>query len=174
MPRCLSTRKNPCRGSSYGAAMLSACGPDQPPVQAPRPVRTFELRYDHARQANLYAGTVQSRHEVDQAFRVGGKVAQRKVDVGQFVHEGDVLAVLDDADYRLAEEAARQQHAAAVTQARQADSDRQRLGDLLAEFAERQSSVHNGSFWFIPHDRAEALADLRRGVPGGGQKPRDV
>ena len=67
-----------------------------------------------AGETNRYAGTVQSRHEVEQAFRVGGKVVQRKVDVGQFVHEGDVLAVLDDADYRLAEEAARQQYAAAV------------------------------------------------------------
>ena len=70
---------------------------------------------------------MQSRHEVDQAFRVGGKVAQRKVDVGQIVREGDVLAVLDDTDYRLAEEAARQQLAAADAQARQAESDRKRL-----------------------------------------------
>jgi membrane fusion protein, multidrug efflux system len=117
-------------GALAAAAMLSACGPHQAPLQVPRPVRTVELRYDHTREANRYVGTVQSRHEVEQAFRVGGKVVQRKVDVGQLVQEGDVLAVLDDADYRLAEEAARQQHAAAVTQARQADSDRQRLSDL--------------------------------------------
>ena len=91
------------------AAMLCACSPDKPPVEAPRPVRTAEIRYDATREANRYVGTVQSRFEVDQAFRVGGKVAQRKVDVGQFVREGDVLAVLDDTDYRLAEEAARQQ-----------------------------------------------------------------
>ena len=115
------------------SAMLSACSPDKPPVEAPRPVRTTEIRYDVAREANRYVGTVQSRFEVEQAFRVGGKVAQRKVDVGQFVHEGDVLAVLDDADYRLAEEAARQQWAAAVAQARQAESDRQRLGSLKAD-----------------------------------------
>ena len=76
--------------------MLSACSPDKPPVEAPRPVRTVEIRYDATREANRYAGTVQSRYEVDQAFRVGGKVAQRKVDVGQVVREGDVLAVLDD------------------------------------------------------------------------------
>ena len=114
-------------------AILSACGPDVPPVQAPRPVRTTELRYDQAREANRYVGTVQSRHEVDHAFRVGGKVVQRKVDIGQSVKEGDVLAVLDDADYRLAEEAARQAWAAAVTQARQADSDQQRLGNLKAD-----------------------------------------
>ena len=113
--------------------MLSACSPDTPPVQAPRPVHTAELRYDQAREANRYVGTVQSRHEGDQAFRVGGKVVQRKVDVGQSVKEGDVLAVLDDADYRLAEDAARQAWASAVTQARQADSDRQRLDNLKSD-----------------------------------------
>jgi RND family efflux transporter MFP subunit len=73
---------------------------------------------------------VHARYEVDQAFRVGGKVIQRRVEVGQAVREGDVLAVLDDTDYRLAEEAARQQLIAATTQARQAESDRQRLNDL--------------------------------------------
>ena len=115
------------------AAMFTACTQDKPPVEAPRPVRTAEIRYDAAREANRYAATVQSRYEVDQAFRVGGKVVQRKVDVGQFVHEGDVVAVLDDADYRLAEDAARQQWTAAVAQARQAESDRQRLGSLKVD-----------------------------------------
>ena len=115
---------------ALAATLLCACSPDKPPVEAPRPVRTSEIRYDAAREANRYAGTVQSRYEVDQAFRVGGKVVQRKVDVGQFVREGDVLAVLDDADYRLAEEATRQQWQSAVTQAQQAESDRKRLGNL--------------------------------------------
>ncbi len=120
-------------GALAVAVMLSACSPDQPTVQAPRPVRTVEISYDNARDISRYVGTVQSRHEVDQAFRVGGKVAQRKVEVGQFVREGDILAVLDDADYRLAEEASRQQWTVAVEQTRQADSDRQRLTALKAD-----------------------------------------
>lgn len=115
------------------AALLSACTPEQPPAEVMRPVRTVELRYDKAAEANRYVGTVQSRHEVDQAFRVGGKVAERKVEVGQTVREGDVLAVLDATDYRLAEEAARQQLAAATAQARQAESDRQRLSALKGD-----------------------------------------
>ena len=114
-------------------AMLAACSQDKPVVETVRPVRTAEVRYDAAREASRYAATVQSRYEIDQAFRVGGKVAQRKVDVGQVVREGDVLAVLDDTDYRLAEEAARQQWQAAVSQARQAESDRQRLGHLRTD-----------------------------------------
>ncbi|WP_415756360.1 efflux RND transporter periplasmic adaptor subunit [Pseudomonas sp. LT1P18] len=120
-------------GALAVAVMLCACSPDQPAVQAPRPVRTAEISYDNARDINRYVGTVQSRHEVDQAFRVGGKIAQRKVDVGQFVREGDILAVLDDSDYRLAEEASRQQWTVAVEQTRQADSDRQRLTALKAD-----------------------------------------
>ena len=108
------------------AVILCACSHDKPPAESPRPVRTVELRYDKAAEANRYVGTVQARHEVDQAFRVGGKVAERKVEVGQTVREGDVLAVLDATDYRLAEEAARQQLAAATAQAYQAESDLQR------------------------------------------------
>jgi len=115
------------------AAMLAACAPGKPPVEPLRAVRTAELRYNAAAESNRYVGTVQSRHEVDQGFRVGGKIAQRKVDVGQAVREGDVLAVLDDTDYRLAEEAARQQLLAAAAQARQAESDRKRLEALKAD-----------------------------------------
>lgn len=107
--------------------MLSACSHEKSPVEAPRTVRTVELRYDKAAEANRYVGTVQARHEVEQAFRVSGKVAKRMVEVGQTVREGDVIAVLDDTDYRLAEEASRQQLAAATALARQAESDRQRL-----------------------------------------------
>jgi RND family efflux transporter MFP subunit len=120
-------------GTLAVAVMLSACSPDQPTVQALRPVRTAAISYDNARDISRYVGTVQSRHEVEQAFRVGGKIARRKVDVGQFVREGDILAVLDDSDYRLAEEASRQQWSVAVEQTRQADSDRQRLTALKAD-----------------------------------------
>ena len=112
------------------AAMLVACG-SKPAPEALRAVRTAEIRYDESAVTDRYVGTVQSRHEVNEAFRVGGKVVKRKVDVGQKVREGDVLAVLDDTDYQL--EAARQQLTAAVSQARFAESDRQRLTSLKTD-----------------------------------------
>ena len=115
------------------AAMLAACGSKTPAPEPLRPVRTVELRYDGVRETNRYAGVVRSRHEVDEAFRVGGKIAQRKVDVGQVVHEGDLLAVIDDSDYKLAADAAQQAQAAAASQARQAESDRKRLEALKAD-----------------------------------------
>ena len=112
------------------AALLCGCTPDTPPAEALRPVRVVEVQYQHAREANRYFGAVQARHEVDQAFRVGGKVRERQVDVGQRVREGDVLALLDDVDYRLAEAAAQKQLEAAHAEAWRAKSDWQRLQAL--------------------------------------------
>jgi RND family efflux transporter MFP subunit len=110
-------------------AVLSACS-SKPAPEPLRVVRTAEIRYDKTQDTDRYFGSVQSRYEVDQGFRVGGKVMSRKVDVGRKVRQGDVLAVLDATDYKLSVEAAAQQVAAAEAQARQAESDRQRLEAL--------------------------------------------
>ena len=115
------------------AALACGCTQQKPPAEAARPVRTAEVRYGGAQQSTRYFGTVQVRHEVDQAFRVGGKIAARRVDVGSTVREGDVLALLDDTDYRLAADAARQQLIAATAQAQQARSDQKRLDALRSD-----------------------------------------
>ena len=114
------------------AAILSGCSQPPPPERL-RAVRTVQLRYDKTQEKDRYFGSVQARYEVDQGFRVGGKVVIRKVDVGQKVRQGDVIAVLDDADYKLAVQAAQQQLVAAEAQARQAQSDRERLDALKGD-----------------------------------------
>jgi RND family efflux transporter MFP subunit len=113
--------------------LLCACTSEAPPTAQLRPVLTAEVRYDTIVHATRYFGTVQSRFEVDQAFRVGGKVVKRHVDVGRRVREGEVLAVLDDEDYRLAEEATRHQFEAATARAQQAESDWRRYQALKAD-----------------------------------------
>ena len=138
------------------AAGLSACQPNTPTGEVLRAVRTAEIRYDQAQETHRYVGTVQSRHEVNEAFRVGGKVFQRKVDVGQKVREGDVLAVLDDTDYRHAEEAARQQLVAATAQAKQAESDRKRLDALKTDGS---VSVSDNEKARTAHQTATATAE---------------
>jgi len=152
----MTTSLRPILLTATIAALLAACGQNKPGAEAPRSVRTAELRYDVAGETNRYFGAVHARYEVDQAFRVGGKVVQRRVEVGQSVREGDVLAVLDDADYRLAEEAARQQLIAATTQAKQAESDRQRLSVLrLAGSVSTSDHEHAQS----GEDKAKAAAE---------------
>jgi RND family efflux transporter MFP subunit len=113
-------------------AILSGCS-HQPPPEPLRTVRTAEIRYDKTQETDRYFGSVQARYEVEQAFRVSGKVVSRKIDVGQKLRQGDVIAVLDDTDYKLAVEGTQQQLAAAEAQARQAESDRKRLNALKGD-----------------------------------------
>src|SRR4051794_40644989 len=142
------------------AAMLSGCS--HPPLPEPlRAVRTVEVRYDKTQETDRYFGAVQSRYEVDQAFRVGGKVESRKVDVGQKVRRGDVIAVIDSADYQLAADAAQQQVTAAEAQAQQAESDRKRLNALKTDGsvspADDEKSQSNAQM-----TRATAEAETRK------------
>ncbi len=143
------------------AVLLSACSQHKPTNEVLRPVRTVELRYGSATEKNRYAGTVRARHEVDQAFRVGGKVTQRLVEVGQRVREGDVIAVLDDTDYRLAEETARAQLIAARAKSQQAESDRKRLEALKGDGSVSESDdehAYSGALM----SQASAQAETRQ------------
>ena len=142
------------------AAILSGCA-KPPPAEPLRAVRTAEIRYDKAQETDRYFGSVQARYEVDQAFRVGGKVVARKVDVGQKVRRGDVLAVLDDTDYRLAVQAAQQQLVAAEAQARQAQSDHQRLDALKGDGSVRPSDDEKAQS-NAQTTRAAAEADAKK------------
>jgi RND family efflux transporter MFP subunit len=142
------------------AALLAACS-SKPAPEPLRMVRTAEVRYDKTQETDRYFGSVQARYEVDQAFRVGGKVMSRKVDVGQKVRQGDVIAVLDDSDYKLAMEAAQQQLAAAQAQARQAESDRQRLNALKSDGSVSPSDDEKAQS-MAQTTRATAEADARK------------
>lgn len=146
---------------SITAALLCACSQHKPEAEPLRPVRTVQISYGNATETNRYAGTIRSRHEVDQAFRVSGKVAKRLVDVGQRVQEGDVIAVLDDNDYRLAEEAARQQLVAAMAQAEQSQSDRKRLEALKTDGSVSASDDEHSQSGAV-RSQASAEAQVRQ------------
>ncbi len=131
-------------------------------------MRAVTVRYDGAQDSSRYFGAVQARHEVEQAFRVGGKVLERRVDVGQTVQEGDVLAVLDDVDYRLAEQATREQLAAAAARARQADSNWKRMQALKLDGSVSESDEEHAQSELLT-SRAEAEAATRKLALAGNQ-----
>lgn len=145
------------------AGILSGCS-HEPPPEPLRAVRTVEISYDKAPETDRYFGSVQARYEVDQAFRVGGKVVSRKVDVGQKVRQGDAIAVLDDTDYKLALAAAQQQLVAAQAQARQAQSDRDRLNALRAD----------GSVSPSDDEKAQSNAQTTRAVAEADARKLDL
>jgi multidrug efflux system membrane fusion protein len=76
---------------------------------------------------------VRARHESDLAFRVGGKMVARHVDVGSVVRKGAALARLDPQDARLAVDAARSQLAAAEADHALAKAELDRYLELHAK-----------------------------------------
>lgn len=52
-----------------------------------------------------YSGVVRAAHEVSLGFKTAGQIARIHVSEGDYVHKGELLAELDDADYRLGVEA---------------------------------------------------------------------
>ena len=115
------------------AALLAGCGADAPPPEAPRTVLVARPVDDAQDGVSAFAGDVRAREESPLAFRVGGNLVRRDVDVGARVSRGDVLAVLDPGDLRLQAQAAQAQAAAAEGELVRARADQQRFAALAAD-----------------------------------------
>lgn len=96
------------------ALALSGCAKQEPQPDVPRPVlSTVVTPAPLSGAIAAYAGEVRARHESDLAFRIGGKVVARTVEVGSAVKRGQVLARLDPQDVRLQADSAQAQLASA-------------------------------------------------------------
>lgn len=118
----------------WGAPVLflGGCGtPEADPRTAPPLVRV-DRATPVAGDGRYLTGVVSARVQSDLGFRVGGKVTQRLVDVGQTVRRGQILMRLDPADLLLATAAQAQTVDAARAQAVRATADERRYRDLVA------------------------------------------
>ncbi len=113
-----------------GALALAACAKPEPQEGPARPAMVVQA---DAAAANLsvYAGEVRAQFEPALAFRIGGKISRRLVDVGEQVKKGQPLAELDAADVALQLEAARAQLASAESDLGLATSELERYQSLL-------------------------------------------
>jgi multidrug efflux system membrane fusion protein len=113
-----------------GLLALVACGKDEPEEGPARPAMVVQPGAAGA-AASAYPGEVRAQHEPALAFRIGGKISRRLVDVGDRVKAGQALAELDAADVGLQLEAARAQLASAESDLALADSELERYKSLL-------------------------------------------
>jgi RND family efflux transporter MFP subunit len=109
---------------------LSGCSRPPPAEEPIRAVKVMAVGASTFGSEPEFAAEVRARVESKLGFRVSGKITQRQAEVGQHVKPGQVLARLDPQDYRLAAEAARAQHAAALTNRDLAVADLQRYRGL--------------------------------------------
>ncbi|MGY5800269.1 efflux RND transporter periplasmic adaptor subunit [Rhizobium hainanense] len=96
--------------AAAGAVLLSALGlglsgcneKKEETAEVIRPVKVVEIAQADTTRKLDYSGAVRARTEMNLGFRVNGKIVERKVDIGQRVKPGDVVARMDATDYVLA------------------------------------------------------------------------
>lgn len=83
-----------------GAVLLAACHTREPVAPEVKPVVALAVHADAAPDAASLPAQVESRYSTALSFRVGGKIAERRVHLGDTVKAGQVLALLDPTDLR--------------------------------------------------------------------------
>ncbi|MDD2159717.1 efflux RND transporter periplasmic adaptor subunit [Pseudomonas sp. MIL19] len=122
--------------------LLAACGNGEPAAVAIRPAMVVQPQLA-GELMDAYPGEVRARLEPELAFRIGGKVSKRLVDVGAQVKKDQALAELDPQDVRLQLEASRAQLAAAEANLQLVRAERDRYKTLLARNLVSRSQYDN-------------------------------
>lgn len=113
------------------ATLLLALGASSAMAEpAPRPVRVQTVELAPEQRTIALSGSIQARTLANLAFRVGGKVVARPVEVGDKVQAGQELARLDPADLQLQLQAALSAVQAADADAAQARAELGRYQSL--------------------------------------------
>jgi RND family efflux transporter MFP subunit len=137
-------------GGMAMALMAGGCSKPvvkDPRVQTPR-VETFEAQAGGSNK-RTFTGIVEARVQSDLGFRVGGKILERSVNMGQRVHKGQVLMRIDSVDLKLSLAAQQANVEAARAKYIQTQADETRFAGL----------VKNGAVSRQEYDHARAALD---------------
>lgn len=115
------------------ALFVAGCGKQETPPPKPFAVYVTPAQNTPDSAERKFTAVIRPRVESDLAFRVGGKVTARYVEIGQSVRAGQVIARIDANDYVLASGAASEQVRAAHADAMQSANDAARFKKLAAD-----------------------------------------
>jgi RND family efflux transporter MFP subunit len=113
------------------ALAAAGCGAEAAKEPEVRPVRTLVAAPKAMADDRRAVGEIKPRHESDLGFRVAGKIVARTAEIGQEVKKGQVLAKLDEQDYRNKLQSAEADIAAAEAVQAEAESAEGRSRKLL-------------------------------------------
>ena len=146
------------------AALLAACteaAQDKP--EEVRVVRVITIGAADASRRVEYAGEVRARHETRLAFRVGGKITERRVEVGSVVKPGQLVARLDASDLALGAASAAAQVASLESERALAEAEFKRYADLRAKnFISQAEYDRRASAFATASSRLEAARAQQR------------
>jgi RND family efflux transporter MFP subunit len=116
--------------------LLASCrnAEDATPPEV-RPVRVTTIESRAIGDTIALTGRVQAQTEINESFRIGGRLIERNVEIGDTVRPGQVLARLDPQNEESGLQAAHAQLVAAQAQLVEARNNHTRMRDLVAENA---------------------------------------
>ena len=129
--------------AAAAGATLAACSKPPEKVDLARPARVMTVHKTNGADMMVFAGEVRPRYEIDLSFRIGGKLLERKADMGATVSKGQPLARLDPQDARLSAAAAEAQVAAADADLALAKAELDRSQQLLDQKFISQAAYDN-------------------------------
>lgn len=116
--------------------LLSACRrAEEAAAPEIRPVRAMTVEQRNTGGTVALTGTVQAQTEINQSFRIDGRLVERTVDIGDNVKPGQLIARLDPQNEESALLSARAQLAGANAQLVEARSNFARMSELVVEDA---------------------------------------
>jgi len=116
--------------------VLAACGKKKEEVQVkekPRSVRYLVAENKTSEFKRIFAGNIISETESNLSFRVSGTIIKKYSKLGDYVEKGQILAELDNEDYKLDVENAAAQY----------DSSRAKLAEANAQMKSAKASLIN-------------------------------
>lgn len=115
---------------------LYGCGQEAPPVsEQVRPIRSFTITDVASGQVRNFSGVIEAVDSSELSFEVAGNVRQVRVNQGDTVSRGQILAALDDEPFRLNVQAANAELQRARAFLAQARADYERNTRLLEQRA---------------------------------------
>ena len=127
--------------------LVSCRNADEAPPPEARPVRVTTIETRVAGDTIVLTGTVQAQTEINESFRIGGRLIERAVEVGDTVRPGQLLARLDPQNEESALQSSRAQLDAARARLVEARSNYNRMKELIVDSAVSQAQ----------YEQAEAL-----------------
>lgn len=122
------------------AVLVAGCEQEPAPVPEPlRPIRSFVVSEVASGQLRRFAGLIEASDSSSLSFQVGGNVREVRVNQGDTVRTGQVLAVLDTEPYQLNVQAAQADLERARAYQAQTRTDYERHQRLLAQRAVAQA-----------------------------------
>src|SRR6202158_3558429 len=118
--------------------LLAACGKEQPRKVEIRPVRVISVQHAPSGDTISLTGQIQAKDQVTLALRIGGRLQERNVTVGDAVAPGQIVARIESQDYQNALRSAEADLASAQAVLANAQATESRQSELLGKgFATR-------------------------------------